>query len=154
MTPAQTAHESGHATVGKHFGYKAEIINFDDHPRTNFIPPIWEMPEGLSMSAPSGAGCSRMPREHRLLIWAAGRAAMELMGSNDPRDGFADDRRNMEALDCSEEEIEIYVDKAKEIIKTNKSRWCAMRGKLDRRHGYGDQQALPQNEIDQIWDSI
>ncbi len=66
MTPAQTAHESGHATVAKHFGYKAEITNFDD-PTTSFIPPISEMSEGLSMNAPFGAGVSRMPREHRLL---------------------------------------------------------------------------------------
>lgn len=151
MNQAQIAHEAGHATVAKHLEYRASITNFDG-PRTDFDPPIWEPAEGLSMSGPSGAGRSRMCREHRLVIWAAGRAAMELMGAENSLDGFARDRANMEALGCSEEEeIERYVEKAKQIIKANRGRWCAMRDKLHQRCGLGDQQRLDQNEIDEIW---
>jgi len=141
MNPAQIAHESGHATVAKHLGYKACITNFDDRPRTDFVPPIWEAP----------AGSSQMPREHRLLIWAAGRAALELMGVENPCDGFADDRNNMRDLCCSEEEIDRYVRNAKQIIKDNRAKWCAMRDKLYQRYGLGDQQRLDHNELEQIW---
>jgi hypothetical protein len=93
-----------------------------------------------------------MPREHRLLIWAAGRAALELMGLGNPCDGFADDANNMRDLCCSEQEIGTYVGKAKQIIKENRGKWCAMHDKLHQRHGLGDQQGLDQVEIDQICD--
>lgn len=106
------------------------------------------------MDAPFGAGCSRMPREHRLLIWAAGQAAVELMGVQNSHEGFADDRQNMEYLGCSEDEIKSYAEKAKEIIKERQRKWRAMRDKLDSRQGFDDQQKLEQSEIDRIWDSF
>jgi hypothetical protein len=134
MDHAQIAHESGHATVAKHLGYRASITNFGG-PRTDFDPPI----EG-------------MPREHRLLIWAAGRAALELMGADNPYEGFAGDESNMRRLCGSEEEIARYVKDAKQIIKDNRGKWCAIRDKLHQRYGLDEQQKLDQIEIDQIWD--
>jgi len=139
---AHIAHESGHATVAKHLGYNASITNFDDRPRTNFNPPIWELPEGSS----------QMPREHRLLIWAAGRAALELMGAGNPCEGFADDESNMRHLCCSEEEIGRYVRDARQIIEDNRDKWRAMREKLRQRSGLDEQQGLCWIEIDEIWD--
>ncbi len=152
MTPAQIAHESGHATVAKHLGYKAWITNFDGKPRTDFYPPIWQMPAGLDPTGPAGAGVSEIPRKHRLLIWAAGRAALELMGSENPCDGFADDRNNMRALGCTEAEIECCVEEAKGIIKAEECRWRAVCHGLQRRDGLGEGQRLCRNEIDEIWD--
>jgi len=154
VTHAQIAHECGHATVAKQLGYGASVSNFDELPKTHFDPPIWEMRHGLDLNAPAGPGVSRMPRKHRLLIWAAGRAAMELMGAENPCDGFADDRSNMVALGCSEEEIGSRVQKAKAIIRANHSRWLAMRHLLHQRDGLGEQQGLSRDEIDEIWRQV